>query len=96
MNIKEIIISLIIGSIIGGIWVQYSFSGNIWSNKPREDLCSYVIEKQKIEESKETEYCYFQSTYGDVVKEVKLNCDRFIGSNFDTIHWNSLPHGFVK
>jgi len=30
---KNLLIGLIIGSAIGGIWVQYRFSGSIWSNK---------------------------------------------------------------
>ena len=46
---KEIIISLIIGSLIGGMWVQYRFSGGIWSNKPSENLCVDIVEKQNRE-----------------------------------------------
>ena len=32
-------IALMIGLLIGGIWVQYRFTGNIWSNQPKEELC---------------------------------------------------------
>ena len=85
---KTFLIGLIVGSIIGGMWVQFRFTNDIWSNKPKEELCPKIVEP--------IEYCYFQSTFGDVVKEEKLNCDRYKDYPFNTIHWNSLPHGFIK
>ena len=32
----KILIALIIGLTIGGMWVQYRFTGNIWSNEVRQ------------------------------------------------------------
>ena len=90
---KQLIIGLIIGSVLGGMWVQYRFSGGILSNKPKEELCPEIVEL-----AEPTEYCYFQDTFGDVVREKKLDCRKYKNyeAYFNTIHWDSLPHGSIK
>ena len=99
---KNLLIGLIVGSVISGMWVQYHFTGNVWSNKPKQDLIkiedvesSYL--KQYLKQSKKR--CYFTSTYGDVTREEELDCDyydKYYNANFNTIHVDSLPHGYIK
>ncbi len=40
---KNLLIGLIIGSAIGGIWVQYRITGDIWSNKSLDDIKTEAI-----------------------------------------------------
>ena len=35
---KNLLIGLIVGSAVGGMWVQYHFTDNIWSNIPKQPL----------------------------------------------------------
>lgn len=51
-----------------------------------------ILEK----EYQPTRRCYFQSTFGDVVREEELDCKKYEPYTFNTIHWDSLPHGFIK
>ena len=54
----KIIVWLIIGMTIGGMWVQYRFSGDIWSNKPRENLCSEYVKAVNKEKPTSTNEIY--------------------------------------
>ena len=38
----RILLALMVGAIIGGAWVQYRFSGTLWSNSPKPELCGKV------------------------------------------------------
>lgn len=40
--------------------------------------------------------CYSQGTFGDVVREKEWDCDKYEMYNFNTIHWDSLPHGQIN
>ena len=100
---KNLLIGLVIGSMISGMWVQYHFTGSIWSNEPKQDLIQ--IEDVKIEDVKSPylkqsrKRCYFTNTYGDVTREEEVNCDyydKYYKALFNTIHVDSLPHGYIK
>ena len=43
------------------------------------------------------ERCYFTETFDDVTKETELNCPyfkKYYNSQFNTVHVDSLPHGY--
>lgn len=48
----KILITLIIGSLIGGIWVQYRITGDIWHNKTNEQAYEegYITASKKLAE----------------------------------------------
>ncbi len=90
---KTFIIGFIIGSLIGGMWVQFRFSGDILSNecKQKEEVVIKKPQSPYLNEPKNR--CYFISTFGDVVKEEELNCDYYndyYKGSFNTIHVDSL------
>lgn len=64
----KIIIWLIIGMTIQGLWMQWRFTGTIWSDTPRTELCqpqtdSAKIYRECIEKTKAMDWCVNMSNY---------------------------------
>ena len=64
----KILIAFIIGSAIGGMWVQYRFSGGVLENTPRLELCQSLIEINR---------CYTKKQWGDVMWEKSWDCRNY-------------------
>src|SRR3990167_5107165 len=45
----KILIALIIGSAIGGMWIQYRFTGGIWTNEVKSELREVVVKYEDLD-----------------------------------------------